>query len=295
MNLILGIHTSKKSPITGKTSKDISEAIIRDTTELHLNASQIFTYGPRFLAPNKIDNSAVLEVSKDIDLTVHSAYMTTGIWKVSTENASENTSKKKLDLFKAQMLSCKKIGAWGMVLHVSKQYPDILTDTMTLLKPIAKKLGVKVVLEMVASKADPDRTYETPEKIDNLTTLIGPKEPWWGWCIDTAHIWCAGVDIRTYSSMKKWLDALTFKKRILMFHLNGASSLRGSGVDKHAIAFGPDDRIWNGIEPEKSGVRAVVEFAIKYNITIICEINRGLEDDTRMSLDAIVKLAEQVK
>ena len=198
----------------------------------------------------------------------------------------------KLDLFKAQLLSCKKANAWGMVVHVIKQYPDILANSMSLLKPLAKKAGVKIILEMVALKADADRTYETPEKIDNLTTLIGPNEQWWGWCVDTAHLWGAGVDIKSYESMKTWLDAITYKKKIVQFHLNGSSARCGSGKDKHEIAFGPDDLIWKGVKPENSGVRALVEYALEHNVTIICEINRGAEAETKKSLKRIIKLAE---
>jgi endonuclease IV len=293
--MILGIHTSKANKFLDDKSaaKTMSVAIERDVKALDINAVQIFTYGPRFMVPNKLDVDEILSVTKDVDLTVHSAYATTGIWNVSKNNIEVKTSKNKLDVFKAQMLSCKKIGAWGMVLHISKRFADEIAGTMKLLKPIAKKSGVKLILEMVASKAVADKTYETPEKIDNLTHLIGPTENWWGWCVDTAHIWAAGVDIKSYNSMKKWLSSLTYPKKILMFHLNGSSTTMGSGKDTHQIAFGPDDKIWYGIEPSQSGVRAVVEFALKYGITIICEVNRGDERELKKSLAAILKLGEE--
>lgn len=291
--MLLGVHVTKSSHVLDdKTNaKDLSDAIKRDVEKLGLNAVQVFTYGPQYVVPNKINFEEVKKVTHDLDLTVHSAYATTGIWKVSTENHTDADSKKKLDIFKMQLLSCMKIGAWGMVLHVTKQYPDILADTMTLLKPLSKKSGIKVILEMVANKADPDKTYETPEKIDNLTTLIGPKEQWWGWTIDTAHLWGAGVDIKSYASMKGWLNRLTYKKKIVQFHLNGSSANCGSGKDKHEIAFSPDDKIWYGVKPEDSGVRAVVEFALENSITIICEINRGTEKEVIKSLNTIKKLA----
>lgn len=291
--ITLGVHVTKSSHVLdNKTSaKSMSAAILRDTEALPINAVQIFTYGPQYLVPNKIDYEEVVACTKDLDVTVHSAYTTTGIWKVTPENKSDDSSKKKLDLFKAQMLSTKKVGAWGMVLHVTKEYPDNLAKTMSVLKHIAKKAGVKIILEMVALKADANRTYETPEKIDNLTTMIGASESWWGWCIDTAHIWGAGIDIKSYESMKEWLDALTYKKKIVQFHLNGSSANCGSGKDKHEIAFSADDKIWHKVKPEKSGLRAIVEYAVKYNITIICEINRGAESDTKKCLDTIIRLA----
>lgn len=291
--MLLGIHVSKTSTILDKknTVKDLSEAIVRDADALGLNAVQIFTYGPQKIVPNKMDYDAIKEATKDIDLTVHSAYATTGIWTVDEANKNSSDSKKKLDLFKLQLMSCMKVGAWGMVVHVGKQYSDVVAETMTLLKPLSKKTGVKVILEMVASKADADKTYETPEKMDNLTTQIGATEQWWGWCVDTAHIWAAGVDIKSYESMKDWLDRVTYKKKIVQFHLNGSSAIRGNGKDKHAIAFSHEDKIWYGIEPSKSGVRAIVEFALQNSVTIICEINRGLESEALKSINTIKSLA----
>jgi deoxyribonuclease-4 len=284
---MLGVHVTKDSHVLDdKTpASDLSEAIMRDIDALKLNCAQIFTYGPRFLVKNNINYEAVKKVTKEIDVSVHSAYPTTTIWKIQ-DNISD-CDIKKIDAIKLQLMSCRNIGAWGLVLHINKVYSDDAAAVMHILKPVVKKSKVKLILEMVSSKADGDKTYETPEKIDNLTTLIGPKDNWWGWCVDTAHLWGAGVDIQQYEDMKDWLDRLTYKNKILMFHLNGSSATRGSGKDKHEAAFGPDDLIWNGIKPSASGVRAIIEFAEKRNITVICEINRGTEANIRKSIVAI--------
>lgn len=72
-----------------------------------------------------------------------------------------------------------------------------------------------------------------------------------------------------------------------MFHLNGSSSALGSGKDKHEIAGGPDDLIWGGTNYDCSGVMAVVEYAKAHKIPIICEINRGSEENVNKLLDLI--------
>ena len=291
---MLGVHVTKNSHVLNdKTAaSDLAVAINRDTEELMLNCAQIFTYGPRFIVKNNIDYAAVKKATKEIDLSVHSAYPTTSIWKITGNSTAADL--KKIDVIKLQLLSCYKIGAWGLVLHINKVYPDIAARVMHILKPIVKKAKVKLILEMVSSKADADKTYETPEKIDNLTTLIGAKDDWWGWCVDTAHLWGAGVNITSYESMKNWLESLTYKNKILMFHLNGSSAARGSGKDKHEAAFGPDDVIWRGVKPQVSGVRAIVEFAEKRQIPIICEINRGDEADIRKSIATIKSLFQSI-
>lgn len=287
---MLGVHVTKESHVLDdKTpASDLSIAILRDIGELKLNCAQIFTYGPRFIVANKLDVNEIKNATKDIDLSVHSAYATTSIWNISDGKSTQDI--KRLNTIKLQLLSCVKINAWGLVLHINKIYPDVAAKVMKMLKPIVKKSKIKLILEMVASKADPNKTYETPEKIDNLTTLIGSTEDWWGWCVDTAHLWGAGVDIKSFTNMKNWLNQLSFKNKILMFHLNGSSAQRGSGKDKHEIAFGPDDLIWNGIEPNASGVRAIIEFADEHQIPVICEINRGTEENVKKSVSVIKAL-----
>jgi endonuclease IV len=287
---MLGVHVAKDSHILDdKTAaRDLSDAIERDLSAFNLNCAQIFTHGPRFIVQNKINYEEVKKVTHDIDLSVHSAYPTTGIWKYTDGKSAQD--KTRLGALKYQLLACEKIDAWGLVLHINKIYPDEAAHVMSKIKNVVKKTKVKLILEMVASKSDADKTYETPEKIDNLTTLIGATDNWWGWCVDTAHLWGAGVDIRSYNDMKDWLNRLAYKKKILMFHLNGSSAARGSGKDKHEIAFGPDDLIWKGVDPKHSGVRAIAEFAADRNIPIICEINRGAEKDVKKSLNAIKAL-----
>ena len=292
--MLLGIHVSKTNDILGhKAADDISEAIERDSKQLGINCAQIFTHGPQGYNAVKIDYDLLVKKTSDINLTVHSSYPTNGIWKVKKNNEHEFASKRAINVVRSQVLACKKAHAWGLVLHISKILPEEAADTILTLKPMIKKIGVKLILEMVSSKSDANKTYETPEKINRLTELLGANENWWGWCVDTAHLWGAGVDIQTYDNMKNWLDAIHHKEKILMFHLNGSSAVRASGQDKHEIAFGAKDDIWHEIEPQNSGVRAVVEYANKYELPIICEINRGSVEDYIMSIEKIKELGAQ--
>ena len=290
-DLILGIHTSHTSPIiTNKKKRELHDAIKEDVDKFGLNAVQIFTHGPRLPTENKLDYEKINKVSHDLDVTVHSPYTTVGLWKIQSDNKNDSVSKRKITQLKSQLLAVKKAGGWCMVVHITKTLPENIAYTMKLIKPIVKKIGVKISLEMVASKADREKTYETPEKLDNLITLLGIKEKYYCITVDTAHIWAAGVDVRSYEAMNDWINRMTFKKKIEMFHLNGSFSERGSGKDKHAVPFSTNDKIWHGIDPNKSGVKAVIDFARSNNITIICEINRGTEEEIFNGLNIIKKL-----
>jgi len=291
-SLILGVHVSKKSKfLDKKEAADISEAIEVEMKELGLNACQIFVAAPQGFIMSKLNYDVIKNVCSDIDLSVHSTYTSVGIWKVNKNNINDVRSKKILGFLEAQLVACKKIGAHSLVLHITKQYPEDIAETMKVIKPIAKKTGVRVLLEMVASKADPLKTYETPEKLDNLASKIGVKGTWWGFCIDTAHIWAAGCkEVQKYDTMKQWFDRMAFKEKIYLIHLNGIYTECGSGKDKHAIAFSPGDKIWGSVSPKESGVSAVVEFAVNHTIPMICEINIDDATEAIKSLETIKKL-----
>ena len=58
-----------------------------------------------------------------------------------------------------------------------------------------------------------------------------------GFCLDTAHLFAAGYDIRTAKGWNEAIDELTTRvglKQILAFHLNDSKTGLGSRVDRHA-------------------------------------------------------------
>lgn len=281
MSLILGVHVKKKSDvIDDNKTYTVSDAIERDLNAHDLNACQIFTHGPRFHNPISMNTALVREKTHNIDLSVHSAYYTVSIMSINQENKNESENIKKLKKIEDQIKKTSEIGGWGLVLHLVKKYtPQQVADAMEVIIPIAEKYNIMILLEMVASRSNKN-TYETPEKINNLNQLLFNKfdSSNWGWCVDTAHIWCSGTNIQTYEQMQNWLNGLENPERIEMFHLNGSSTPQGNGKDIHEIVFGPSDNIWKDIEPNNSGVKSVVEFAVQNNITIICEINRAPDD-----------------
>jgi deoxyribonuclease-4 len=76
-------------------------------------------------------------------------------------------------------------------------------------------------------------------KMEHLATIIdGVKQAdRLGLCLDTAHLYAAGHDIRTekgWEKVIKRVSSLTGHTRILAFHLNDSKTDLGSRVDHHA-------------------------------------------------------------
>ena len=295
--MILGIHVTQQSKVLDdKTPYELHLAIRRDLDHYGLNACQLFTYGPRLPIKNSIDYKKLLKETIDIDVSVHSCYPTTSIWKINHDNKSTPQNKKRLTIFKNQLSSTRDIGGWCFVLHINRILPRDAIETLEIIHPLCLESNVKLGIEMVSSKADTERTYETPEKLDNLISQIEKiptnNKDWYGIVVDTAHLWGAGVDIKSYDSMENWLSRFFHKKKICMVHLNGSSAERGSGKDKHEAPFSPDDKIWHDIPLKKSGLFALVKFCIANQITIICEINRGTQKNISKSLSMIKSIDE---
>lgn len=292
--MLLGVHVHKKGVIYGDdVSLPTDKAIERDCENLGINSVQIFTHGPQTSSAIKMDYNLVAKATENINISVHGNYKSVGIWKLNNTTKSLPFGKELLKNFKAQMKACKKINGEGVVVHVAKQLPNKIAETMKLLKPAAKKYKVKVIIEMSASKPSKD-TYEKPEQINNLNSLLD-DEDWWGWCVDTAHLWCGGINNTSYNDMYKWLSLIEKKDKIIMFHINGCSKNLGQGKDEHATAFSKDDKIWNGVKYEDSGLKAVVDFAncklfgLKEFIPMICEVN--YHDDVNLkNLLKMIKL-----
>lgn len=277
--LLIGTHCSKVSKVDGK-DVDIGASIRTECDYFDLNSAQIFVANPHTGVVSDIDVGDVVEKTSDIDLSVHSAYVTVSIWK--------GCAGKPLNTFLSQLGMCHKIRASPLVIHLPKKGVGVVAPIVRDMLPYAKKFGVKIGLEMPAYRSG-DSTYDTPDKLRSLCEAVGPSD-YYGIVVDTAHLHGAGIDVSSYDAVKAWLDAVPVGV-ICLFHLNGSYAARGSGKDKHAIPFSSSDVIWHGVEPYSSGVRAVVEYGVRYRVPIVLEVNRGSNKELDSALVVIKGLA----
>jgi endonuclease IV len=236
----------------------------------------------------------------DINLYVHSSYLTIGIFSLTVDNKDTPKSTAAIKHLDNQMNACDKLGSLGFVIHLPKKSPQFIIGALKVIIPLLKKYKTPFMLEMPASKSD-DKTYETPKKMDVLNDLIFKTYPNfknWSWVIDTAHLWSCSIDVREIKVMKNWFKSLKYPEKIRLFHLNGGSIEHfKTGKDKHQVVFGSDDDIWrpdanieNGLNMKKikkSTIYLIAEFTKKYSIDLICEINRGDVNEIRFSIDSL--------
>lgn len=333
----IGIHVSKKSKVRDVVFKNMRDAIKEECELLNLSAVQIYTHGPMNKKKNEMDYQGIKKYceEKNIKIYVHGSYVSVGIWQVNQLNKNESVGIININHIRDQLISGKCLGAEGVVIHLPKKAPEIIAETMAVLSNhkminrLKKNPGrlPKILLEMPASRPD-EKTYETPEKLNNLVKLLNEEkiDLEWGICLDTAHQWSCGVDMGDLNIFNTWFRELTpaTLERINLIHFNGALKNNFSkGKDIHIIPMSKEDAVWGGIiskdmrdfiEKEKndlikydndlyehltedeiniirkSTLNLFVKYAKKNNISLICEINRGDFIETKLCVDVLNNL-----
>lgn len=311
---MLGVHVSKVSKVLEKSKrKTMLEALKVDCDALGLTAAQIYTHGPRNSRENKMDYEAIRKwsVENEIGLYVHSSYLTVSIWNLNDINKDMPKIKNYIGMLDSQLEACKKLGAKGLVVHFPKKpLTDVInTVQCSAFKQVIIKHDVPILFEMVPVKdkgivlnkkgtVKHHKGYVTPNQINRFCKKVQLPKRLWGIVIDTAHLWGAGIDPSDKKSQDKWFDEIDNPKMIKLIHLNGSPAKTfASGRDEHIIAFSKSDAVYGKHAEQKtykkSGVFSIIQFVMKYDLPIICEINRGTEKDVRMSIKLINKLAEE--
>lgn len=178
---------------------------------------------------------------------------------------------------RGELALCARAGISGLVVHLGKAPAE------TVLKYIPRLISVEqtvaVFLEVPHVKPE-NSHYETPEKLAALFREIRARfDPLlcrFGLCIDTAHLWSCGVDLRSYEDAEEWIRGLEAVADVIppdrvIIHLNDSLDERGSGVDRHAPLL--EGKLWGDFRarPRQSGLAAFVDYAVRNDTTVILE------------------------
>lgn len=319
--LHIGFHTRKAH------DDGILSSITEDVEYLSkfgfIPATQIFTQVPKSMAPiNMEPGEDILKYADkhNMFLVIHSPYVINGFWK--TGNHSKlNVSLKNAETFVSENFK-------GLVVHLPKQTPDKVANVIK----NRQHTLVPILLENHAYTAGDD-SYELPHKFNALTELLIANEvPNWGYCIDTAHLFVCmsqtdrkkGYCVENRKHMERWLSELsdTSRSKIKCWHLNGSVNAASSHKDEHAIPiFGSNhlanhvpDQIWGGMllseEIKSDGLDKtmdiqidlikdtslvpILKHAMRYQIPVILEINRGDDGDIEGCMKVLAELEKNI-
>lgn len=162
----------------------------------------------------------------------------------------------------------KRCGIKGIVLHLYRYSKELVTERL-----IALKLDpdVKIILETPA--ISPDRAiYDTPKALYELYVMAKKAGLNVGICIDTAHLFVSGVNLRNKSVMNQYMQDLTkyIPADDLLIHLNDSAAKLGSGKDRHA-SLG-QGYIWR---QDTGSLEILLDYIERYKINVILERNES--------------------
>lgn len=272
----VGIHVVK-----GK-HRTICNAL-RDNLDSGWTAAQIFTHGPRSRQRTKIDIAQVqslLREYKAVTLYVHSSYPTT----IFGNLAKPEVNPRAVIHLVEQADVAIQLNDAPLIVHLPRRKIDLVVDALVACEEAGLDSKATILLEMPAMKSCSD-SFETPEKLDKLLRAMeGAKlRSKYGICLDTAHVWAAGVDLTTYETTQKYLTELgklryKGKRALQLLHVNGTNINLGGGRDVHIVPGAKADKIWGDIPYEKSGLCAILEYARESKTDIIYEVKEGRTD-----------------
>ena len=235
---------------------------------LNMRGAAIFVASPR---SRRI--TTTMEEQQDLQRYIQANSMR--VVAHNTYAASPWASEDNAHFVRQQTIVCQNAGITGFVVHLPRHQPLNFVQTAKLLLDVGAK-DVRIYFETPAV-IPAHALYETPAKLAGLLDSlreIDPELERFGVCIDTAHLWTSGIDLRSYAAGAAYIGQIEeagIDPRLIMFHLNDSCREQGHGPDAHA-ALG-QGRIWSGIPPENTGAAAFLEYADKHSLMCIAEVN----------------------
>lgn len=230
-NLLLGAHTS--------TAGGVYTAIER-AMKMKFTAIQIFTknnnrWNAKPLEAKEIEKFKELLKNSDIKFVLtHSSYL---INLCSNNKVVLNKSR---NAFVDELKRCELLGIPHLNFHPGshggqgeKDGIKIIAESLNICHEKTKNCKVTSMLEATAGQGT-TLGYRF-EQLRGIIDLVEDKKRMTV-CIDTAHIFAAGYNIRDpkeYKKVIKEFDRIIGLKRLKCFHMNDSKKELGSRVDRH--------------------------------------------------------------
>jgi deoxyribonuclease-4 len=231
MNQLLGAHTSTSGGVS--KSVDLAE-------KLGFTAMQIFTknnnrWFQKLLDENEIDAfKSKLKKSKIEFVVSHDSYL------INLCAKDKTILKKSRSAFLDELERCELLGIPYLNFHPGahlgagkKDGIKLIADSLNLAHNKAKEYKVSSMLEATAGQGT--AIGYRFEQLQKIIELVEHKERM-SVCIDTAHVFAAGYDIKNPKEDKKVIkafDEIIGLGRLKCFHMNDSKKELGSRVDRH--------------------------------------------------------------
>jgi deoxyribonuclease-4 len=231
MNHLIGAHTS----ISGGVSTSVDRA-----QNLGFTAMQIFSKNNNRWQAKPLDEKEIesfkskLAVSDIQFVVVHDSYL------INLCGKTQELLNKSRKAFIDELERCEQLGIPHLNFHPGSHTGQgeedglkIIAESLNIAHQKTKNFKVTSMLELTAGQGT-TLGYRF-EHLAKIIELVEEKKRMTV-CIDTAHIWAAGYDIKTPAGYKKTMkdfDDIIGLDRLQCFHVNDSKKELGSRVDRH--------------------------------------------------------------
>lgn len=261
-NLIYGAHMS--------IAKGFVKAATKTREEYCATAMQIFLKSPRGRAEKLISDEEAQAFQaacqeRRISLVVaHCSYLLNFAHDVQGDPWP-------IDCLVADLRNIKRLGGAGVVLHIGKYLEVAPTEALRHLglnlREVLRQTEAEnnfIILENTAGQGT-EIGWQFPELEQIYKETLG-SHPRIRFCLDTAHLFAAGYDLRDAKAVQAVFDEFDRRfglKNLLLIHFNDSLKPLGSRVDRHA-------NLGVGLIG-KAGLVAVMNLARQHQIPLVLE------------------------
>ncbi len=231
MKNILGAHTS----VEGGVSKAIDLA-----EKLQFDAVQIFTKNASRWSANPLPEKEIISFKEKLERSKIDHTFSHDSYLINLCAANDDLLKKSRTAFKDEILRCDQLGIPYLVFHPGAHMGmgeekglEMIANSLNLILNELHDRKVICLLETTAGQGS-----ALGFKFEHLKSIIDKVEDKRrvGVCLDTAHIFAAGYDLRSEDGYKKTFsqfDEIIGLDLLKCIHINDSKKELGSRVDRH--------------------------------------------------------------
>lgn len=230
--LLIGAHLS--------TSKGLVQ-MLHNAVELGCSCAQIFTSSPqqwrsKKYTPSEADAFKAAQAETGVGPVIsHESYL------INLASLDAEILAKSEQAFREEIARCGTLGLPLLVMHWGSYKGGTLDEGIARLAkslnemiPLADEAGVRIVLEITAGQG----CYMGGDfaQFPQLFAQI-PAHDRLGICLDTAHLFAAGYDLRdetSYNALWQQFDRHLDRERLQAIHMNDTDKALGSHADRHS-------------------------------------------------------------
>jgi deoxyribonuclease-4 len=244
---------------------------VANGVQIGCEAVQFFAGSPRTWAPTRYKDADAAKFREACAASPIRFVVIHTIYLINLASAKEDFYEKSVTSLLGAVAAADQLGADAIVTHVGSHQGagfdvGLARVQAALRRALAESEGsrVRILLENTAGAGG-----TMGVDFDELGAMIraADEHPRLGLCLDTAHVFEAGFDLRTAAGLDEALarlDAACGLERLVMLHLNDSKTPFGSNRDRH-------ENIGDG-EIGEAGMRSILGAPALQGLPVILEV-----------------------